>query len=159
MTMMDNGEGFGMVCGVLGGEEDGVTYETRFYDNKIFGELDLITDCPIDGSYCVPLEKKGIMLSGCNLSELRPMSTLDSMYPQHKLHGGGVGNQRAILERNEFKNFGRASALGLGQYALSLNQYQPDYHPIYEFYDTVFTNISSSSMAWMTTPPDAWANI
>lgn len=81
MTMMDNGEGFGMVCGVLGGEEDGVTYETRFYDNKIFGELDLITDCPIDGSYCVPLEKKGIMLSGCNLSELRPMSTLDSMYP------------------------------------------------------------------------------
>jgi hypothetical protein len=51
--MMDNGEGFGMVCG--GSDEEGVLYETHFFDNKIFGELSHMTDCPIDGSYCVPL--------------------------------------------------------------------------------------------------------
>lgn len=54
------------------------------------------------------------MLNGCNLSARSAMCTQGSCYPWHNLHGGGVGNQRSILERNEFKNFGVASALGLG---------------------------------------------
>jgi len=120
MTMMDNGEGFGMVCGVLD-EQEGVLYETHFYDNKVYGELSQITDCPVDGSYCVPLQKNGIMLNGCSISNRGPMCTQNSCYPWHNLHGGGVGNQISILERNEFKNFGAASALGLGQYAISLS--------------------------------------
>lgn len=30
---------------------------------------------------------------------------------------------------------------------------------MHQFFDTVFNNVSSESMAWMATPKDAWANM
>jgi hypothetical protein len=64
MTMIDNGKGFGPVCGT-GPEIEGREYITRMYDNKIYGEFADMTDCPTDGSYCIPLKKSGMMLTGC----------------------------------------------------------------------------------------------
>lgn len=67
MTMIDNAKGFGPVCGVLD-EIPGQWYYTKMFDNKIYGELSEMTDCPTDGSYCLPLEKAGMMLNGCSMS-------------------------------------------------------------------------------------------
>jgi hypothetical protein len=81
------------------------------YDNKVYGELSDITDCP--GDYCVPIDKKGMMVTGCSLSHRGPMCTQGSCYPWHKLFGGGVYKQTVILERNEFHNFHNETNLGM----------------------------------------------
>lgn len=127
--MIDNGEGFGPVCGVTT-EDPEKDYYVRMYDNKIYGEHPDMTDCPTDGSFCIPLTKKGMMLNGCSNSGLEEMSTSTSSYPWHKLHGGGIGRQTGLFERNEFHGFKKTTALGLSNVAISLNQHQSDIFPI-----------------------------
>jgi hypothetical protein len=77
--MVDNAQGFGPVCGA----KDIITkeYSVHMYDNKIYGELVDNTDCPIDGSFCVPTEKKGLMLNGCSMSNRGEICTQNSCYP------------------------------------------------------------------------------
>lgn len=103
--MLDNVNGFGPVCGVLNENPDKDDYGVYMHDNFVYGEFREVTDCPIDGSYCIPYDKKGMSLTGCSLSNRAPMCTQGSCYPWWKLHGGGINKQEVILERNEFHNF------------------------------------------------------
>lgn len=70
-----------------------------------------------------------------------------------------MNRQRMILERNHFYNFNNESMLGMGNHAITLSKHQSDYFATAEFVDTYFNNVSSESMAYMTTPPDKWANM
>lgn len=80
MTMIDNAKGFGPVCGVLN-EVITQEYTVKMFDNKIYGELTDMTDCPTDGSFCVPLPKAGMMLNGCSMSQRGEICTQGSCYP------------------------------------------------------------------------------
>ena len=120
--MIDNAEGFGPVCGVME-EKPGQDHLVKMYDNKIYGEHPDMSDCPTDGSFCIPLTKAGMMLNGCSASNRGEICTQASCYPWHTLHGGGINRQTGVFERNEFYNFEKTTALGLANVAITLSRF------------------------------------
>jgi hypothetical protein len=68
MTMIDNRQGFGaalQVSGFSGNDYSEIRIELN--DNKIYGESE-ISDCPDDKSFCKPVSKFGMMLTGATFA-------------------------------------------------------------------------------------------
>jgi hypothetical protein len=64
MTMIDNREGFGASLAVEGfSANDYSEIRIELNDNKIYGESE-ISDCPVDGSFCIQDRKYGMILTG-----------------------------------------------------------------------------------------------
>ena len=68
-------------------------------------------------------------------------------------------NARVIWNRNKFFNFKEKTALGAKQSIIGFSVYSMDYTPMYEFYDTQFTNIDDAAMANLLSPMQSWANV
>jgi hypothetical protein len=64
MTMIDNMKGFGAS---LGARDDLSPILIELNDNKIYGESE-IDDCPADGSFCIDVNKFGVMLTGATFA-------------------------------------------------------------------------------------------
>ena len=47
----------------------------------------------------------------------------------------------------------------MNQRIINLNDKGADYHPIAKFYNTKFENINDEAIAFLFSPPQAWANL
>lgn len=85
MTMIDNHQGFGSSIAVPGfSDRDYSEIRIELNDNKIYGECE-ISDCPDDGSFCKPLDKFGMILSGATFGGKALHIAMASPLPVHKV--------------------------------------------------------------------------
>ena len=61
------------------------------------------------------------------------------------------------MNRNEFIGFEKTTKLGKRQSIFEMNEYQSDYLPMMEFFDTTFTDVKS--LAYIMDPKPGWANL
>lgn len=156
-TMIDNRAGFGASARQGAYQpSDYADVILEFNDNIIFGECEA-SDCPKDGSFCKPVEKNGFLMNGATHSDkdlhVEDMSPL----PIPKIKSLSVWGTRVFLNRNEFKNFKKTTSEGLRQSVIMINEWQSDYVPMHEFFDTKFTDVDDGAMIFMYDPPEKWA--
>jgi hypothetical protein len=91
-------------------------------DNKIYGESEA-SDCPADGSFCKPVEKYGMILSGATFNgkdlHISDMSPL----PVPKIKSLSSWGTIQKMNRNEFIGFETKTSEGLRQSAIQINEY------------------------------------
>jgi hypothetical protein len=160
MTMIDNRNGFGaaMKNGPIFTARDYAPGTIQLNDNKIYGECEA-SDCPADGSFCKPVEKYGMIITGATFNgkdlHVEDMSPL----PIPKLKSLSTWGTIQKMYRNEFIGFEAKTSEGLRQSAIQINEWQSDYVPIMEFFETTFTDVKDGAMAYIYDPPEKWANL
>lgn len=159
MTMIDNRNGFGGSLQVDGySENEYKDLIVEFNDNKIYGESEA-SDCPADRSFCKPVEKYGFIMNGATHSGKDLHVEDQSPLPIPKIKSLSAWGTKVYLRRNEFINFAKETSEGMRQSVLQINEWQSDYVPMHEFFDTKFIDVEDGAMAYFYDPPEAWANL
>lgn len=152
MTMLDNRQG--MTAGLGGGDYD--HNKIVIDDNIVYGETE-IPDCPEDKSFCFKYDKFGFMLTGGTEKGKGLHVTGSHTLPAHKVKSLAIWHTTQVMRRNHFIGFNKKTQQGMRLDIFELNKYAADYHPMAEFFDTKFTDVTHVS--YIMDPPKEWANL
>jgi len=114
MTMIDNRNGFGASLKIPDAYKarDYADINIQLNDNKIYGECEA-SDCPADGSFCKPVEKYGLIISGASHNGKDLHINDQSPLPVPKFKSLSAWGTIQQMYRNEFIGFDSKTSEGL----------------------------------------------
>lgn len=98
-------------------------------------------------------------MSGAVFKGKAPHIIGESSLPVQKIKGLAVWGTVQKMHRNEFIGFDAKTSLGKRQAIFEINEYQPDYLPMMEFFDSKFTDVKEGAAAFIMDPLPGWAGL